>query len=163
MATKPGEVRTFVHNLIDTCYGPGPCILWPYGVRQGYGAIHVARPHGDKSRNQMVSVIRYIMIAIDGPDRPGWTVAHLPVVCHEIACVRPAHLRWATPMENARDRLLDGTAGKAAVSPEIIAEIRSRHAAGGVSYAQLAAEYGVTQSTIGRFIRGQIRASRIAS
>lgn len=155
MATKPGEVRAYVHDLIENCYGPGPCILWPYGTRQGYGAIWIG--------GHSVSVIRYIMIAIDGPDRPGMQVAHLPRECHEIACVRPAHLRWATGSENARDRAIDGTAGKKALASEVVQEIRSRHAAGGVSYRQLAREYGVTESTIGRFVRGQITIKRMAS
>ena len=44
---------------------------------------------------------RLVLIGTQGPPAVGEETDHL---CHNRACVRPTHLRWATHLENARTR-----------------------------------------------------------
>lgn len=46
------------------------------------------------------------------------------------------------------------------LTPAMVAEIRTRYAAGGVTYAALAAEYGVVESAIGGVVRGRTGGQR---
>lgn len=141
-----GDLLKFAHDLIENSRGPGPCILWPYSTSgQGYPVMSV------KGKQWLVT--RYIMSAIDGPDRSGMQVAHQPLVCHTPMCVRPAHLRWATPSENQRDRLIDGTHWRVLTALDAKA-IREIYASGGITQNALAIRYGVKQSHICGVISG---------
>jgi hypothetical protein len=154
MGTRQGEPMRYLLNVIETSRGPGDCILWPYmKMKHGYGGIKVPVKDDPTRRQRNITVVRFIMIAIDGPDRPGWCVAHAPSVCHTPACIRPAHLRWATTQENSLDRVTDGTCK---LRPDLAVEIRSRYSAGGITQGQLAREYGVTPSLVSRIVRGKV-------
>lgn len=82
--------------------------------------------------------------------------------CDNPPCVNPAHLFLGTDADNCRDRIAKGRTvqyrgtmmGTTKLSESVVAEIRTRYAAGNVSWRQLAAEYGVSHTTIGSAIRG---------
>jgi hypothetical protein len=85
-------------------------------------------------------------------------------VCDVKRCVNPAHLRLGTPLENQRDMTRKGR-GRTGdrngwrkhapkLSHALADEIRARYASGGITQAELASEYGVTQTMIGRIARG---------
>jgi hypothetical protein len=74
-------------------------------------------------------------------------------------------LAWETRIQNAADRLRDGTniAGErhpdAKLTDAQVAEIRTRYASGDVLQRELAAEYGVLQNHISRIVNMVRRAS----
>ena len=73
---------------------------------------------------------------------------------------RLSNLRWDTPSANNMDKLLHGTMVhgekviQAKLSEASVAAIRSEYASGDKTQRDLAAAYGVTQSTISRVVRG---------
>lgn len=86
-------------------------------------------------------------------------------VCHSCdnrACVNPAHLWLGSLTENNRDRAQKGRNrdqsgtrnNQAKLTDEKVANIRSRYRAGGIFQRELAAEFGVTQTMVGRIVRG---------
>ena len=136
-------------SYVDKSRGPGEPWMW-VGQRDpdGYGSISI---NGKKHRAHRVS---YYLEYGELPE----VVMHM----HDIrANVNPAHLKGGTQLENIRDRDRKGRQakgqrnGRAKLTPGHVRTIRKRYEGGGVSYRQLAEEYGVDHSTIGQIIRGE--------
>jgi hypothetical protein len=127
------------------------CVIWPFALNAaGYG---VATFEGRQRRATHV-VLKLLGIL---PPTPSHEVAHLPVVCHNRACVNPRHLRWATRKENVDDRRLDGTHGRAPVklTQDQVTMIRDSS----LSSRDLAACLPVTDRTIRKIRQGVKRAA----
>lgn len=79
---------------------------------------------------------------------------HIPVghhvyhKCGNKRCVNPSHLEESSPEDHAKS-----------LSDEEVLEIRQAYENQTVSYADLAEEYGVTRSYIGKICRGEVRSS----
>jgi len=79
---------------------------------------------------------------------------HIPVghhvyrTCNNQRCVNPDHLKQSSPENYAKS-----------LSDEEVLEIRQAYENQSVSYADLAEEYGVTRSYIGKICRGEVRSS----
>lgn len=151
--TYSGEPRRFFEETVLT-YKGDDCLIWPYGKDQnGYGKIHV----GDTIR----FVHRLACEAINGPP---------PSKDHQAAhscgngrggCVNPNHTRWATQVENEKDKLIHGThiRGENNVSSKFketdIHKIRQSYAKGEYTQRQLGDKYGVHQVYISQIITGK--------
>jgi len=101
---------------------------------------------------------RFAYQLVNGPIPEGMVVRHL---CHNPICVRPDHLALGTQTENVRDTVDAGRQARgerswaARLTEADVRILRVRHAAGGVTYAELAAEFGVGESTVGMAVTGK--------
>ena len=135
--------------------GPG-CWEWLAGKCKGYGRVKF-RINGS--------------LEVLAP-RVSWFLTHgiIPddrFVLHECdnpGCVRPEHLYLGTHADNMRDKAERGRAASsrrgmghpnARLSDEQAVEIRRRWVADGIRQKDLAAQYGVSQSTIWNVIHGE--------
>lgn len=69
-------------------------------------------------------------------------------------------MAWGTRQENENDKIRHGTTnrgtrnGMAKLNETIVAEMRRRYAAGGVTQQQLADEFGTSNGNVNRIIKG---------
>lgn len=126
----------------------GECWLWT-GSRNhdGYG-LFKHPPRG-------VCAHRYAWELAHGV-APG--KRHVLHSCDNPPCVRPSHLFLGDHAINMADMGRKGRTGShAKLTDEQVRAIRARYARGDISQTQLAAEYGMHQSTFSRFLRHQTR------
>lgn len=154
---KSGVPLSFVHDLVSRQGWPrDECILWPYGRNGGYGSVKV----NGKTKGAHVIVCE----AVHGLAPEGaFEVRHL---CGNGAggCVNPNHLAWGSHAQNMADTI--GTRGETAprgerqwnakLTREQVRLIRDR-IADGETYAAVACEFGVSQTTIGKIARHEKR------
>lgn len=82
--------------------GSDECIVWPFAVRNGYGAV--------RFNGVMTNAARAALEIASGlPPSPAHQAAHAPTICHNRLCVNARHLRWASPSDNMSDQVPDGT------------------------------------------------------
>lgn len=131
------------------------CLIWPFArsKREGRAVGTFDLPgHG-----KMHDPCTYLLTATKGPKpEPGMQAAHGCGKAHE-GCVNPKHLRWATPLGNIADKKVHGTQNRgemvatAKITPEIVRAIRASKRPD----AHLAAEYGLSPSTVGKARKGK--------
>lgn len=121
------------------------CVLWPHAVNDsGYGRLFV----GGRSCRVHVLACEYHHGTRPSPRHE---VAHS---CGVRACLNYRHLRWATPKENNDDMYAHGTRWRK-LTWEQVEEIRRRHADGTGTHRGMAAEYGVSRTTISNILSGK--------
>jgi hypothetical protein len=129
------------------------CMLWMAQIApNGYGRFRLRRDESPSTASR-------ISLQISGGHPPSshHEAAHS---CRNKHCVAPAHLRWATPLENQGDKIADGTSTRGSRHPgskltvERVEQILERLAAG-VSQSQLARDYGVSQSAVWLISKGK--------
>lgn len=123
------------------------CVLWPLGGNgRGYGQVKVGKVK--RITSNLACEIAH------GPSN-GRQAAHS---CRSKLCVNPRHLRWATPLENQRDRYRDGTDvrgvqnGRAVLSNDDVQVIRKYRNA---SSRVMASWYGVHVTSVQRAKAGR--------
>jgi plasmid maintenance system antidote protein VapI len=135
----------------------GPSGRWIKGTRHpaGYRWTDIVI----KGRRRKFYLHELVCTAFHGPrPTPKHQVRHLD---GDPANNAAWNLCWGTVKENAEDRVRHGTSTPgekqwlAKLTWEGSREIRSRYAAGGISMAVLAAEYGVKRETIRALIQGR--------
>lgn len=140
---KAGESRSWLEALllVTERLEIAECVEWPFGTRgNGYAGIRYAA-----ASNRTVH--RLVCERVHGPCPPGREAAH---ACGNRACVNPLHLRWATPVENAADKLVHGTTARGErhgghkLSAVDVLAIR----ASTLRPSELARRYGVTMTAI---------------
>lgn len=134
------------------------CLLWPFCTkpRAGHGQVRYQGP---------VRLVSHVVLELTGrprPQAPGNHALHSCPGGGTPNCVNPRHLRWGTNAENIADRVAAGRsnppsgarAPAAKLTEEDVRNIRDRHMPGvrgdttRGNTMQLAAEYGVTRTTI---------------
>lgn len=152
---------------------------WPWlegGDQEGYGHFWVRageldlpfdtrRPDGSKGAVRRACRVAFRLIhgfwpeySLHGCDNPSCCNAQ-----------NPEHVHEGTSSDNAREmfarnrqavRMRSGESNyRARLTNAQVADIRLRYATGIVSQQQLALEYGVTQTSISRYVRGERYAS----
>lgn len=122
------------------------CIIYPYPKKKtGYGKVTF--------RGKRLPAHRLALILSKGnppDDGKDYLACHAPGVCHNPACVNPAHLRWGTASDNMEDRKIDGTSnrgercGASKLTNEMVSEIYLSDIAGYV----IADRFGVNRNTV---------------
>lgn len=126
------------------------CWLWTAGTNSsGYGAIKVNGTHTNAHR------VAYRLAETDPGDM------HVLHQCDNRQCVNPNHLYLGTPSENMQDMWDRGKRDatgennpNAKLGNDDVEEIRERSAAGATN-EELAAEFGVSSSTISMIVTGR--------
>ena len=124
------------------------CVLWNHRLTpSGYGQVTML---GRSWRAHRLALI----VASCGIDRPEHHAAHS---CRNRSCMNHRHLRWATPSENQRDRLRDGTDSRGEKSPhaKLTSDAVRLIRASDDSRSALAARFGVSESVIQRVRSGK--------
>lgn len=143
-------------NRVDRSGGPSAC--WPYRGKlddpdpaRGYGVLHI----GPRSDNRTLQAHRYAYFLTHG----AW-----PLICRHTCdtppCCNPAHLIDGTQADNVRDRderrrgrwHEGGANHRAVLGPELGVAILSEYEKG-ARQVDLAARFGVGQSTISAVVR----------
>lgn len=130
-------------------YSGEDCLVWPFGrTVSGYGQFRV------DGRSTLASH-GMCRAAHGSPPTPLHQAAHSCGNGNK-GCVNPRHLRWATRLENEADKIIHGTLargerqGSSKLTSEDVRAIRS--IAGKRSHHQIARDFGVARSQIGRII-----------
>jgi hypothetical protein len=122
---------------------------------KGYPQIGVAAG-GGRSRSVRVHVI--VCETWHGPRPPRHEVAHGDGDKDNCAA---SNLRWSTRKDNHQDKVQHGTAlrGERVIGAKLtdadVRTIRQQYAAGWVTQRALGERFGVTQTLIGRVVRGE--------
>jgi DNA-binding CsgD family transcriptional regulator len=126
---------------VDRSGGPNSC--WPIRPphQRGYGKVVIWGVSGAH---------RVAWVMTNGPIPAGLQIRHS---CDNPPCCNPAHLQMGTLQENEADKRargrtwLQGRSGEAnhqaRLSSSTVAEIRRLYAAGGISHAKLALQFGI--------------------
>mgnify|MGYP001582446432 CR=1 FL=1 len=141
---SPGEPPRYFNEVV-LAYDGNECLHWPFArTKKGYGMLYV------DGRLQTVS--RVVCECVNGPPpTPEHEAAHSCGMGHK-GCVTKRHLDWKTPAENCADKILHDTHnrgerhGIAKLTKEQAIEIQALR--GTVSQSELAARFGVSQSTV---------------
>lgn len=158
-------IKTESHfwEKVDKTPGHGPqgeCWLWTGRCDvYGYGHTRICSRldrERDEARTHRISyVLAY------GAIPEGLQVLH---TCDNPPCVNPAHLFLGTHADNMRDRSRKGRGnhpfgsrnGSVRLTKEQVEEIRRRYAEGGIYQYEIAAQYGIAQTTVSAIVRREI-------
>lgn len=98
---KGERTELFLRDVVFA-YKTDDCVLWPY-FKSDEGYTRIWR------NGECVTLTRFICEETNGP--PPSSIHQAAHSCGKakIGCCNPRHLRWATPKENAGDKLIHGT------------------------------------------------------
>lgn len=131
----------------------GSCVKWKYCKdKDGYGILE--HPDGYTGRLHRLVIQHFLLRKL----KPGEHVLHK---CDEPSCYNPIHLKLGTHKENNQDKISKGrdvnTRGERNFNSKMTdaqrAEMVSRYQAGGVTFKQLAKEYGITTCSASSYVR----------
>lgn len=140
-----GKTMRFI-NEVAVPYTKDDCLLWPF-AKGGSGSGHL--------RIKGVDLVAHRLVCerVHGPPPTSRHEAAHSCGKGHLGCVAPRHLRWATPKENAADKLQHGTLIRGSehksskLTETAVADIR-RCRENGVPLNDLARQYGVSISLI---------------
>jgi len=126
------------------------CLIWPFSKCRGYGNL--------KYQGKIRRAHRVMCEMVNGkPPSDRHEAAHS---CGNRACVNPHHLSWKTRAENQADTIAQGkaysNAGKTRDKLTRAQALKIRSMRGAYSQGEIAAEYGVSYSTVAKIHRGEI-------
>jgi DNA-binding XRE family transcriptional regulator len=120
------------------------CWLWTGHKNYGYGHF--------RYKKTMIAAHRLSYMIYKGDIPEGLQICHTPIICHNRACVNPAHLTAKTRSENQADRILDGTNGN--LSQSQVIEIRRLLTLGELTKTEIGKMFGVARQTITKISSG---------
>jgi hypothetical protein len=129
------------------------CLIWPFARDPASGYAHIHRPSGG-----VTTASRVMCELVNGPSPAGYEAAHNCGRGRD-GCVHPGHIRWATVLENRRDKNVHGTHPKGAknynarFTDDQIADIRKWSQF--MSQADLARMFNAKSSIISRIVLGR--------
>lgn len=133
---QPGE--PVIRPIDYTINSETGCWVWNWSVeRKGYATIVVDGKHRKAHR------VAYELG--NGLIPEGHILRHL---CNNPSCINPAHLVAGTQVENSRDMVSAGNQRHQKLMLEDAVEIRLQFAAGGISMAEIARQWGVSTGAI---------------
>ena len=152
MAAARGEAIGWIRD--NSSHSDDACLLWPFATtRAGYAVVRVP------GTRTMTTAHRLMCELVHGP-RPtdDHETAHSCGRGH-LGCMNPRHLRWATHMENCKDREDHGNHKNMPkkLSDEQVAEIKSL--AQSLPQSCIADIYGVSRGHICNVVHGNRRAA----
>lgn len=151
-AASKGEPQKYFDEVVLT-HASDDCLIWPHAKdRHGYGRM--------KSSGRMESVHRMACQIVNGPNPAGKPHAAHTCGNGHLGCCNPRHTRWASVSENQMDRVAHGTSnrgaqqGRAVLTDDDVHRIRSLIPE--KTQREIAAMFGVNQSTISSIHRGKL-------
>lgn len=149
--TPQGEPINWLLSHVD--YKEEDCLLWPYGkYSNGYARVNVPGKRDASAANFMCRK------AHGEPPSEEHEAAHSCGMGH-IGCINPRHLSWKTKKENNQEKIVHGTSGRgekhnlSKLTEHDVHTIRALK--GKKTQSQIAAAFGVTQTTISHIHRGK--------
>lgn len=153
---------------------PGtPAECWPWAAGRnpaGYGVAYIGASHLKGRKTMPVLATRLSWVFANRKSIPdGLLICHH---CDNPQCFNPHHLYAGTAKDNVHDAISRGrlrpydiahcpkargeASGKSKLTEAQARETKTRYAAGGVLMKDLAAEFGVSKSTIAGVINGRV-------
>lgn len=138
---------------IDKSGGPNACWPWQLGKdKDGYGKVKI---RGRSLRAHRVALSKHLKKKLN-PDK---LVMHK---CDNPPCCNPKHLKEGWPVDNSQDRAIKGRGADRSgenhhlvkLSSEHVSAIRSFNWAGVLSQAAIGQLMHISQTQVGRIIRG---------
>ena len=138
-------------KFIDFPSDDHSCWLWTGATNSdGYGAVRFS--------DGKIYLVHRVICAWNYGDRPDLEAGHtLHEICGNTNCCAYHHLSWQSHVYNLRQKLIDGTAAKSALTDSQVEEIKKKFATGKYTQTALGKEYCVHPSTIGRYVNGKSR------
>ena len=149
MSRRTGTLAQEVARYLARSTRDGDCLMGP---QRGYGWIRFAG--GAMSAHRAVATVQYGSIA------DGLVVRH---TCDRVGCVEASHLILGTVADNNQDKLdrnrqpVGEAHPLAAASSELVAAAVAEYLGGGRSQAEVARRHGVSQTTLGTWVRAERR------
>lgn len=133
-------------------YSLGDCLIWPF-ARTPDGRAHMRLNRVTVKPSRVMCEFAH-----GAPPTPSHEAAHSCGRAHD-GCVNPRHLRWATSVENAADKITHGTlvVGERHYNSKLTAEsvLEIRRLKGVMTLSQIAARYGVKMMCVHKVISGK--------
>lgn len=155
---RPGvreRITAHFWSRVDRSAGDGACWPWQGCTLHGYGVVQF---FGERWQAH-----RLAWTLTNGPIPDGIEVLHK---CDHHPCCNPSDLFLGTQADNMHDMIAKGRSnhegkargsrhGRAKLTEDKVLSIRERYAKRDVRMLDLADEYGMSKSTIGRIISGK--------
>ena len=151
--TYQGEPMRWINN-IAVHFSGNDCLHWPYAkMPNGYGSVNY--------KGKTSHAHRVICELVHGaPETNDLHAAHSCGKGHE-GCVNPCHIRWATPSENQKDRVVHKTHCRgernkmSKLTGADVINIRKMYSSGNFTQSQIGALYSMSQVGISLIIRNK--------
>lgn len=133
----------------DESWRQYPCVETDWNRdKNGYGKRYIRgslRDHPRYEKSNRVALEQ----KLGRPIRPLMYACHR---CDNPPCVQPEHLYEGTHAQNMQDKVARGTChGRGPqITEEVKAEVRRRHAQGGITQQQLVDEFGISKGSVWR-------------